>query len=116
MSTKTTHHSGIGEDALNELKAIVASVYYLESESRKVGLHAVSLIFKRAIADIDEWIKNQEIEKKFYYSNLIDSDLYRILSLLDQFSKANKFNLKAIIKTIEAYEDMESERNAKLVA
>lgn len=102
-------------NVLDELKAIVASLYYLESEARKIGLNDVSLIFRKAIADIDVWLKKGHIEQTFYYENIIDSDLYRILRLLDYFSQSNRFDLQSIIKVIESYESLEKNKS-KLAA
>ena len=93
--------------SIKDLKAIAASLCYLEAESRRVGLQEVSWIIKKAIADMDDFLKGKNIEKKLYYYRILDSDLYKIFTLLDKFSKQHKFDLRALIKSVEAYENME---------
>jgi len=106
-----SHH-----ERFDELKAIIASLYYLESEAKRSGLAEISHIFRKAIADVESFLKGESLDKRFYKEKIIDSDLYRILKLLDEFSKENKFDLRAIVRTIEMYEEMTSPTDSTKLA
>ncbi len=95
----------------DDLKGIVASLFYLESEARKSGYQEISLIFRRTISDMDKWINKRMLDRSLYYSEMIDSDLYNILLLLEKVSIANRFDLKSFFKAIEAYETMRERAN-----
>lgn len=95
----------------DDLKGIVASLFYLESEARKAGYEELSLIFRKTISDMDMWINKRILDSSLYYHEIVDSDLYKILLLLEKFSIANRFDLKSIFNAIEAYETMRGRAN-----
>lgn len=93
MSEETMHN--------NELKAIIASAYYLATEARKAGLNEVSLMFRRVIADIDTLIKSKDLNEGACYKEILDCDLFKIMEILNKAPVANKLALQEIIDTLE---------------
>lgn len=95
----------------DDLKGIVASLFYLETEARKSGYEEISLMFRKTISDMDRWINEKVLDSSMYYRDMMDSDLYKILSLLEKFSIANRFDLKSIFSAIETYDAMRKRAN-----
>lgn len=94
-----------------ELKAIIASLYYLETEAKKAGFEEISLMFRKTISDVDKWISDRILDNSLQYRDVVDSDLYRILCLLEKFSIANRFDLKSIFDAIEGYDAIRNRAN-----
>lgn len=86
-----------------ELKAIIASVFYLETEANRAGLQGIGLILRETLANIEKWLKDAASGKSDGLSKCIDSDLYKILVLMNKFSKLYKTDLVAVLDAIESY-------------
>jgi len=87
-----------------DLQSILASVCYLEQESKKAGMPRIAYLFRKLISDVEKLILQGSIDDAGDTKQSIDSDLYRILLLLQKFSSADKFNLESITTAIEEYE------------
>src|SRR5581483_3320843 len=94
----------INTDQLDELRAVVTSLYYLESETAKSGLKEVSNILKSTINDIEGWINTGSYCGGKVQEVIIGYELYNILSLLHKFSQNHKYDLPGILKAIERYD------------
>lgn len=88
----------------HELRAILASVYYLSNEAKNSKLETVKSILEKALIDIENWITNPNFNSASYISDIANSELYKILTLLNQFSATHKGDLLNIVKSIEFYE------------
>ncbi len=86
----------------HELKAIIASVYYLASEAQKSGFVEASILLKRTIADIEKWIKEGQLDPDC--ADVIDSDLYNIMMLIEKFSQIDKSSLNVIMSAINTFD------------
>jgi hypothetical protein len=87
----------------SELKAILASVCYLATESEKAGLNQVSGLFKRVVLDIDALMKNGGMGSG---SGLGDADLHHTMEILGKVNAKNKSALREIIDSLELLESM----------
>jgi hypothetical protein len=94
-----------------ELKAMIASVYYLEGEADKTGLSPVACIFRNALADIEKWLKNDVFNPENYLSHLVDPELYKIFELFSKFRGTPKCDLQAIMNSIDGYDEIRNKSN-----
>jgi hypothetical protein len=86
-----------------ELKAIIASVFYLETEANRAGLQEIGFILKETLANIEKWLTETASGKGDGLSKFVDSDLYKILTLMNKFSKLYKTDLVAVLDAIESH-------------
>lgn len=94
------------DDKHNELQAIVASVGYLINESDKAGFYQISMILKKALADMEKALLGEKLDGANYLPHIINSQLYKIILLLLEFAGLNKFDLQSIMRSIEHYNDI----------
>ena len=99
--------------AKDDLKAIIASVGYLEGEAKKAGFEDVSNILRKAIAETEKLLKGQGLNGSDYLPHLVDSELHKILTLLLEFSGMEKFDLQSILDTIEHYDNIRKKSHFK---
>ncbi len=101
----------IDTDQLDELQAVVTSLYYLASETNKSGLKEVSNLLKKAINEIEDWISTGSCCGTAVPEIIIGHELYNILALLHKFSQNNKYDLPGILKAIESYDAQRKRAN-----
>ena len=89
---------------LGEIRAVVTSLYYLESETAKAGLKEVSNILRKTINEIEGWINTGSYCGASVQEVIIGYELYNILALLHKFSQNHKYDLPGILKAIESYD------------
>ena len=83
-----------------DLKAIIASLYYLKTEAERIGLKEISLILKNVLTKIEIWLKGESSNDN-YPLDLIDSDLFKTLTLMTKLQKLNQSDLRGILNAIE---------------
>lgn len=85
-----------------DIKAILASVYYLCTEAEKAGLKPVNKLFIRLIADLEACLASSGFDSRDLLDDVVESDLYSILQILDRFSHVNQHEAKRIVAAVES--------------
>ncbi len=86
-----------------ELKAIIASLYYLENESAKLNFDEITIILKRAISEVDTFLQGHALNEDLFKKDLYNSELYKLLTVVNRFSTIGQKELGGLIKALEIY-------------
>ncbi|MGH1405635.1 MAG: hypothetical protein ACRBBJ_03625 [Rhodomicrobiaceae bacterium] len=73
-----------------EIRATIASLYFLAKEAEAIGLTDLSNIIRSSINDIDEWLNGNN---KVAFEMIVENDLFHLLDFMHNFSNKEKFEI-----------------------
>lgn len=73
-----------------EIRATIASLYYLAKEAQAIELDELSNIILSSIKDIDEWLNSND---KVLFDMIVENDLLHLLDFMHSFSNKEKFKI-----------------------
>jgi hypothetical protein len=85
----------------DDLRAILAAVFYLSTEADKTGFVEVSDILRHALARIDSHIKSEVASEQEYFETVLSPDLYHVLELIEETSSMHTLNLGTLKSILE---------------
>lgn len=86
-----------------ELKALLASISYLESEAKKAGFQELSAMLGTLILEVKDWVEHGASQKQNQVETIKKSELYKTILLIDKIAHLNTINVDAISEAIEVY-------------
>lgn len=73
-----------------EIRATIASLYFLAKEAEAIGLTDLSNIIRSSINDIDKWLNGNN---KVAFEMIVENDLFHLLDFMHNFSNKEKFEI-----------------------
>lgn len=73
-----------------EVRATIASLYYLAKEAEAAGLVEMSNIILASINDIDKWLNKSN---KMAFEMIAENDLFHLLEFMHKFTNKEKFKI-----------------------
>lgn len=86
-----------------ELKALLASIRYLEFEAEKAGFKEISVMLGMLILDVKDWVEHGTSQKQSNIETIKESELYKTMLLIDKIAQFDTVNVDAISDAIEVY-------------
>lgn len=90
-----------------EVRATIASLYYLAKEAEVAGLKELSNIILKSINDIDEWLNSNN---KIAFEMIAENDLFHLLEFMHKFTNKEKFKIICDVLMIRKEYDLEEEK------
>lgn len=87
-----------------EIRATIASLYFLAKEAEAIGLSNVSNIILSSINDIDKWLNSND---KLAFDMIVENDLFHLLEFMHNFSNKEKFKIICDLLLVESRERIE---------
>lgn len=81
-----------------EVRATIASLYYLAKEAELAGLVEVSNIILSSINDVDTWLNKNN---KVAFEMIVENDLFHLLEFMHKFTNKEKFKIICDVLMVE---------------